>query len=233
MQNITISNSIVSRGLKRKRWEGLCNLWWYEAVLWTVNRNCLILITTSFILFCLWSLVNWLIVELSEQSVWGSRDLQTSFSQSQTAPRVTSVSSCVTFLWVWSLTSEKRNAPSGEKIYISLLQSAISLYISRRDYPHRSSTQRTLFYAIQWAPVCHFLEKMECWNFGSSPQCIAACFLQPGEQPDSQTTSVLKNCDSILTPSLQLQSTLKNRIHISDTFHKFFTSALMINSSQE
>lgn len=212
------SNSIVSLGLERNGWERIYNLWRCEAVFQAVNRSCLVLITKSWAL-PLWSLVNWLIVELSEQSCWESRDLQTQFPQPQTAPGVASVASCATFLWVGLKFGfrEELHLWEKEKKTISLLQSAISLYISRRDYTHRSSAERTLFYAIQWAPACHFLEKIGCWNFGSSPQCITECFLQPGEQPDSQTTSVLKNCDffSLHPPTPptptppQLQSTLK------------------------
>lgn len=141
-----------------------------------------------FQLICLSSSVHLLTVGLLEQSCWQVWDLQTSFSQPQTSPRFTSVSSCVTYLWVevWL----HKNYTLGGKKAISLLQSAISLYISRIEYPHRSS--RESFYVIQCAPACHFLEKIGCWKFGSSPQCITECFLQPGEQPDTQTTSVLK-----------------------------------------
>lgn len=161
MQNITISNSIVSRGLKIKRWEGLHNLWWYKAVSWTVNRNCLILITTSLILFCLWSLVNWLIVELSEQSVWGSRDLQTSFSQPQTAQRVTSVwLSCGFEVWI----QKKRNAPSGEKIYIYLYCSQLFPCIFQEETIPIDHPQRELYFMPSSGRQC--VTSWKRWNVG-------------------------------------------------------------------
>lgn len=84
----------------------------------------------------LWSSVNLLIcsiVETKPLMIKGSSNL--TFT---TAPRVTSVSSFVTYSWVWSLTSEKKkkkNTFGGEKNNIFIAVSYFLVYFKNRVSP--------------------------------------------------------------------------------------------------
>lgn len=126
---------------------------------------------------------------------------------------------------------KKKKYLQGGKKPTSLLQSAISLYISRIEYPHRSSRENFILCHPVGASVS-LLGKdwmLEIWQLSTvhhrvfPPAWWAARY--------SNYFSPEKRWFFFSSPPVVKHS--ENRIHISDTFHKFFTSALMINSSQE